>query len=120
MDKTVLIVEDNELNMQLFHELLETHGYDVIQSTDGKDTLELARDHQPGLVIMDIQLPEVSGLDRTRMLKTDEAVKDIPVLAVTAFDLEGGIEKIVAAGCDDVLGKPIDNGYFLKMVGRYF
>jgi two-component system cell cycle response regulator DivK len=115
-----LIVEDNDMNMRLFSDLLKENGYTVVQSVDGHDTLELARKHLPGLVIMDIQLPEVSGLDRTRSLKADPDLKHIPVLAVTAFTLEGGLEKVWEVGCDDVMGKPISVPDFLQAVGRYF
>lgn len=120
MAKTVLIVEDNDMNMQLFTDLLEADGYTVVQSVDGRDTLELARRHSPGLVVMDIQLPEVSGLDRAKALKADPELKHIPVLAVTAFSLEGGLEKIWSVGCDDIMGKPISGPTFLETVGRYF
>ena len=118
MTKTILIVEDNELNMRLFNDLLKAGGYETLQSVDGSDALALAREHHPDLVIMDIQLPEVSGLERTRMLKADDELKDIPVMAVTAFALKGGVEKILTAGCDDVLGKPIDVPSFLEMVAK--
>ena len=120
MTKTILIVEDNAANMQLFNDLLQHQGYQTVLSPDGKDTLALAREHQPGLIIMDIQLPDVSGLEYTQMLKADAATQHIPVLAVTAFTLEGGLEKILAAGCDDVMGKPISAPAFLEMVARYF
>ena len=87
--KTVLIVEDNELNMKLFHDLLDAHGYRTIQTRNGLDALALAREHRPDLVLMDIQLPEVSGLEVTRWLKEDDELRNIPVVAVTAFADEG-------------------------------
>src|SRR5699024_7561659 len=83
--KTVLVVEDNELNMKLFHDLLQAHGYSVLQTRDGMDALRLARRHRPDLILMDIQLPEVSGLEVTKWLKEDDDLKEIPVVAVTAF-----------------------------------
>jgi two-component system, cell cycle response regulator DivK len=119
MSKTILIVEDNPLNMKLFNDILQGNGYKTVQSSTGKDTLELAKKHKPDLIIMDIQLPEMSGLERTKMLKADDNLKDIPVLAVTAFSLEGGIEKILESGCCDALGKPIDIPSFLKTVAMY-
>jgi two-component system, cell cycle response regulator DivK len=119
MAKTILIVEDNEMNMKLFNDLLKQSGYETVLSVDGSDVMELAREHHPDLVVMDIQLPRISGLERTQMLKTDEDLKDIPVIAVTAFALEGGIEKILEAGCDDVLGKPIIIPTFLEMVAKH-
>ncbi len=119
MAKTILIVEDNESNMRLFDDLLQAHGYQTIKSIDGKKVPELANEHHPDLIIMDIQLPHRSGLEITKDLKADENIKHIPVVAVTAFELEGGVERILAAGCDDVLGKPISVPAFLEMVEKY-
>src|SRR3989454_4733060 len=85
MVKTVLIVEDNELNMKLFHDLLDAHGYNILQTKDGMEALDIAREHRPDLILMDIQLPEVSGLEVTKWLKEDDTLKAIPVVAVTAF-----------------------------------
>ena len=89
MAKTVLIVEDNELNMKLFHDLLEAHGYDTLQTRTGIEALELARTHRPDLILMDIQLPEVSGLEVTKWIKEDDDLCTIPVIAVTAFAIKG-------------------------------
>lgn len=95
MEKSkVLIVEDNELNMKLFHDLLEAHGVETVETRDGKEVLELAREHKPDLILMDIQLPEISGLDVTKALKADEELKSIPVIAVTAFAMKGDEQKI--------------------------
>ena len=85
MTKTVLIVEDNELNMKLFHDLLDAHGYETLQTRNGVEALQLAREHHPDLILMDIQLPEVSGLEVTKWLKEDDHLREIPVIAVTAF-----------------------------------
>ena len=85
MTKTVLIVEDNDLNMKLFHDLLDAHGYKTIQTRNGMEALELAREHHPDLILMDIQLPEVSGLEETKWQKEDDLLREIPVVAVTAF-----------------------------------
>ena len=82
----VLIVEDNVLNMKLFNDLLEAHGYAVLQAMDGREVLTIARQHRQDLILMDIQLPEVSGLEVTERLKADEELRSIPVVAVTAFD----------------------------------
>ena len=87
--KTVLIVEDNELNMKLFNDLLEAHGFRTLQTRNGLNALEIAREHEPDLILMDIQLPEVSGLEVTKWLKEDETLRHIPVIAVTAFAHEG-------------------------------
>ena len=94
MNKTVLIVEDNELNMKLFRDLLEAHGFETLQTKNGEEALQLARDHHPDLIIMDIQLPEVSGLEVTRWIKDDDDIKSIPIVAVTAFAMKGDEEKI--------------------------
>merc|ERR1711976_521298 len=85
MSKKVLIVEDNELNMKLFRDLLEAHGYETVQTSEGLKALDMAREHKPDLILMDIQLPEVSGLDVTKWIKNDDELSAIPVVAVTAF-----------------------------------
>ena len=89
MGKTVLIVEDNELNMKLFHDLLDAHGYATLQTRDGMEALAMAREHKPDLILMDIQLPEVSGLEVTKWIKEDDNLKSIPVVAVSAFAMKG-------------------------------
>jgi two-component system cell cycle response regulator DivK len=115
----VLIVEDNELNMKLFHDLLEAHGVDTIETRDGKEVLELAREHKPDLILMDIQLPEISGLDVTKALKADEELKVIPVIAVTAFAMKGDEQKIREGGCEDYISKPISVTHFLEVIQKY-
>ena len=119
MPKTVLVVEDNELNMKLFHDLLEAHGYNILQTRDGVEALAIARQHRPDLILMDIQLPEVSGLEVTKWLKEDSDLKAIPVIAVTAFAMKGDEEKIREGGCEDYLAKPISVAKFLDTVQRY-
>ena len=88
MAKTVLIVEDNELNMKLFHDLLDAQGYATLETREGLQALTLARQHRPDLILMDIQLPEVSGLEVTKWLKEDDDLHKIPVIAVTAFAMK--------------------------------
>ena len=117
--KTVLIVEDNELNMKLFHDLLEAHGYNILQSKDGLEALKLARQHRPDLILMDIQLPEVSGLEVTRWIKQDKDLCEIPVIAVTAFAMKGDEEKIRDGGCEAYIAKPISVTSFLETVERF-
>jgi len=117
--KTVLVVEDNELNMKLFHDLLEAHGYNILQTKDGMEALSLARKHRPDLILMDIQLPEVSGLEVTKWIKEDENLKSIPVIAVTAFAMKGDEEKIREGGCEAYIAKPISVTSFLETVQRY-
>jgi len=117
--KTVLIVEDNELNMKLFHDLLEANGYRVLQTRDGLSALDLARHHMPDLIIMDIQLPEVSGIEVTKWLKEDDELKSIPVIAVTAFAMKGDEEKIREGGCEAYISKPISVLSFLQTVDDF-
>ncbi|HEX9769492.1 MAG TPA: response regulator [Kiloniellales bacterium] len=117
--KTVLVVEDNDLNMKLFHDLLEAHGYNILQTKDGMEALQLARQHHPDLILMDIQLPEVSGLEVTKWLKEDEKLKSIPVIAVTAFAMKGDEEKIREGGCEAYIAKPISVTNFLQTVERF-
>ncbi|MEJ0094784.1 MAG: response regulator [Methylocella sp.] len=119
MKKTILIVEDNELNMKLFNDLLEAHGFKTVQTRNGFDVVELARSHRPDLILMDIQLPEVSGLDVTKWLKSDEDLRHIPVIAITAFAMKGDEEKIRQGGCEAYLSKPISIVKFLETVRNY-
>ena len=155
MSKTILIVEDNELNMKLFSDLLEANGaifkpqgealnaaaaddvkvlvvgnpantnaliaqsYATVQTLSGVDAVGLARQHRPDLILMDIQLPEVSGLQVTQWLKDDEELKSIPVIAITAFAMKGDEEKIRQGGCEAYLSKPISVVKFLETVRNY-
>ncbi len=119
MTKRVLIVEDNDLNMKLFHDLLEAHGYDTLQTKDGMEALKLARQHHPDLILMDIQLPEVSGLEVTKWIKEDDDLKAIPIIAVTAFAMKGDEEKIREGGCEAYIAKPISVANFLQTVERF-
>ena len=119
MAKSILVVEDNELNMKLFHDLLEAQGYNVLQSSDGMEALKVARTHKPDLILMDIQLPEVSGLEVTKWLKEDEDLKAIPVIAVTAFAMKGDEEKIREGGCEAYISKPISVVTFLETVEKF-
>ena len=117
--KTVMVVEDNDLNMKLFHDLLEAHGYNILQTKDGMEALKMARQHQPDLILMDIQLPEVSGLEVTKWIKEDDTLKSIPVVAVTAFAMKGDEEKIREGGCEAYIAKPISVTNFLETVERF-
>lgn len=119
MAKTVLIVEDNELNMKLFRDLLEAHGYTTAAARNGVEAMTLARKHKPDLILMDIQLPEVSGLEVTRWIKDDPTLYAIPVVAVTAFAMKGDEERIREGGCEAYLSKPISVGKFIETVRRF-
>jgi len=117
--KKVLIVEDNDLNMKLFNDLLVAHGYGTLQTKDGVEALALARQHRPDLILMDIQLPEVSGLQVTRWIKEDKDLRTIPVIAVTAFAMKGDEEKMRDGGCEAYIAKPISVTSFLRTVERF-
>ena len=119
MAKTVLVVEDNELNMKLFHDLLEAHGYNIVQTRNGLEAIDLAREHHPDLILMDIQLPEVSGLEVTKWIKEDDELRTIPVIAVTAFAMKGDEERIRQGGCEAYLSKPISVNTFIETVRTY-
>jgi two-component system, cell cycle response regulator DivK len=119
MQKRILIVEDNELNMKLFNDLLQAHGYKTVQTRSGVEAVELARLHKPDLILMDIQLPEVSGLQVTQWIKDEEDLRHIPVIAITAFAMKGDEEKIRQGGCEAYLSKPISIVKFLETVRNY-
>ena len=117
--RKVLIVEDNDLNMKLFNDLLEAHGYRTLQTKDGVEALRMSRQHRPDLILMDIQLPEVSGLEVTKWLKEDDDLRSIPVIAVTAFAMKGDEEKIREGGCEAYIAKPISVASFMRTVERF-
>ena len=117
--KTVLVVEDNELNMKLFNDLLEAHGYRVVQARTGREAIAAARAEAPDLILMDIQLPEISGLQVTQEILKDPALAGVPIIAVTAFAMKGDEERIRAGGCRDYIAKPISVAAFLDKVKRY-
>jgi two-component system, cell cycle response regulator DivK len=114
--RTVLVIEDNELNLKLLNDILEYQGYTVFTSRLGEPALELARQYRPDLILMDIQLPDISGMEATRRLKADEQTRSIPIIAVTAFAMSGDEAKILASGCDAYIAKPFNVVEFLKLV----
>ncbi len=119
MAKTVLIVEDNELNMKLFRDLIESLGYDTLRTGEGLAAFKLAREHRPDLILMDIQLPAMSGLEVTRWLKEDADLAAIPVVAITAFAMRGDEERIRDGGCVAYIAKPISVSGFLDTMRRF-
>lgn len=119
MKKRILIVEDNDLNLKLFRDLLTAHGYDTIETKEGLEAIKLTKNEKPDLILMDIQLPEVSGLDVTRRLKSDSTIAGIPIIAVTAFAMKDDEEKILSAGCEAYISKPISIVPFLNTVRRF-
>jgi|688.fasta_scaffold849064_2 two-component system cell cycle response regulator DivK len=117
--KTILIVEDNDLNLKLFRDLLGANGYDTIETKEGLEAVEITKSMRPDLILMDIQLPEISGLEVTRRIKADREICAIPIIAVTAFAMKNDEEKILRAGCEAYISKPISIMDFLSTV-RYF
>ncbi|MGZ3330886.1 MAG: response regulator [Gemmatimonadaceae bacterium] len=113
---TVLVVEDNPANMTLATFLLKSAGYAVLSATDAEAGLALARREQPDLVLMDIQLPGMDGLEACAILKKDEGTRDIPVIALTALAMKGDEERIRAAGCDGYIAKPLAYREFLATI----
>ena len=118
MARRVLVVEDNEANMQLAVALLEVAGFEVLQATTAEAAMETARTSTPDVVVMDIGLPGMDGLQATRALKSDPAVRSTPILITTSHAMEGDRERAIAAGCDAYLTKPIDTRTFADVVAR--
>jgi two-component system cell cycle response regulator DivK len=112
----ILVVEDNELNLKLFCDLLRAHGYDAEPIRDGREAVERARVFAPDLIVMDIQMPHISGLELIEQLKADEALKPIPVMAVTAYAAKGDEERIRDAGAEGYVSKPISVMRFVEAV----
>lgn len=119
MSKKILIVEDNELNAKLFKDILEANGYDAIESRDGLNVVAIVKDQRPDLVLMDIQLPNVSGIDIITELKADDALKAIPVIAVTAFAMQEDEDRILASGCESYIAKPIDISQLVETINQH-
>ena len=119
MGKKILIVEDNDLNLKLFKDLLEAHGYETFEIRDGLDAVAVVKRHQPDLILMDIQLPEISGLDITKKIKADKDIAHIPIIAVTAFAMKDDEEKILRAGCQSYISKPISIANFLDTIRKF-
>ncbi len=119
MKGKILIIEDNELNLKLFNDLFEAHKCETVETRDGRKALELALKEKPDLILMDIQLPEISGLEVIRNLKSHKEVGHIPIIAVTAFAMKDDEEKILASGCEAYVAKPISIEPFMKVVEKY-
>ena len=116
MGQKILVVEDNELNLKLFCDLLRAHGYDAEPVRDGREAVERARGFGPDLVVMDIQMPHISGLELIEQLKADEELRSIPIMAVTAYAAKGDEERIRAAGAEGYVSKPISLVRFIEAV----
>ena len=117
--RTVLVVEDNALNLKLFSAMLTSLGHQVLEATDGTTGLAMAQQLRPDLIIMDIQLPGLTGLEVTQSLKADEATRKIPIIATTAFAMRGDDERILSFGCDAYMAKPIAISEFLTLVESF-
>jgi two-component system, cell cycle response regulator DivK len=119
MTQRILIVEDNELNLKLFRDLLAANGFETVETREGLEAISLTRNMRPDLILMDIQLPEISGLDITRKIKADSELRHIPVIAVTAFAMKDDETRILEAGCEAYLSKPIAIDQFLTVIRRF-
>jgi len=117
--KRILIVEDNDLSLVLLNDLLEVHGYEILKTGQGLEAIKLAQDNKPDLILMDIQLPDLSGLDVARLLKRDNQTKCIPIIAVTAFAMSGDKAKALESGCDAYISKPVILHNLLRMVDAF-
>ena len=117
--KKVLVVEDNEDNLLLFRFMLEESGYEVIEARDGAKGVALALQEKPDLIVMDIQLPDIDGLEATKRIRASEADSDIPIIALTSFAMAGDREKALAAGCNGYITKPINPETFIAELEKY-
>ncbi len=117
--KTILIVEDNDLNLKLFRDLLGANGYKTIETKEGYEAINITKSIHPDLILMDIQLPEISGLEVTKRIKADPEIAHIPIIAVTAFAMKNDEEKILHAGCEGYVSKPISIVDFLTSVKSF-
>ena len=119
MGKVILVVEDEPKNLKLLRDLLQVSGYRTIEAADGKQGVELAKAEKPALILMDIEMPVMDGLEATRTLKADPMANGIPIVALTSYVMKGDEERIRAAGCDGYIAKPIDTREFLKKIREY-
>jgi two-component system, cell cycle response regulator DivK len=117
--KTILIVENNKLNLKLFNDILQVNAYKTVQTSDEREAIDLAREHQPDLIIMDIQSRGISGLEVTSMIKADADLRGIPIIAVTALAMKNDERNILNGGCDGYISKPISIPQFLKAINNY-
>jgi two-component system, cell cycle response regulator DivK len=115
----ILIVEDNALNLKLLKDILDFGGYTTVVTGLGAAALDLARQYHPNLILLDIQLPDISGVEAAQRLKADEHTRTIPIIAVTAFAMSGDRQKILDSGCDDYISKPFNIHALLALVQRY-
>jgi two-component system, cell cycle response regulator DivK len=117
--KRILVVEDNQLSLALLKQLLEAHGYEILETPEGLEAIDIARDEQPDLILMDIRLPDICGLDVTRLLKQDDQTKTIPIIAVTALATPEHERKSLESGCDAYIAKPIALDNLLRIIESF-
>ncbi len=117
--KKILVVEDNEVNLYLIRFILEKSGYEVIEAMEGAVGVELAVKEKPDLIIMDLQLPDIDGLEATKRIRASETDAEIPIIALTSFALAGDREKALAAGCTGYIEKPINPDTFIAEIEKY-
>jgi two-component system cell cycle response regulator DivK len=115
----ILVVEDNEKNMKLFRDVLQANGYETLEATTGERAVALTLEHTPDLVLMDIQLPDIDGIEALGRLRADERTASIPVLVLTAQAMDGDRERFLAAGFDDYISKPVNIASFIATVRQY-
>ena len=118
-NKTILIIEDNELNMKLVRSMLQLGHYRILEAWDAESGIQLAREHLPDLILMDIQLPGMDGLNATRIIRNDPNLMNIPVVALTSYAMQGDEQKALSAGCTGYIAKPIDTRNFLDILAGY-
>ena len=119
-NRSILVIEDNDLNMKLVRSLLKIDDYCIIEAKDAESGIQLAHVHHPDLILMDIQLPGMDGLSATKAIKADDASKDIPVVALTSYAMQGDKKKALDAGCVGYISKPLDTRSFLKFIREFF
>ncbi len=119
-NRNILVIEDNKLNMKLMRGIFQLGEYQIIEALDAETGIRLAREHHPFLILMDIQLPGMDGLAATQLIKSNPELKDIPVVALTGFAMQGDEEKALASGCDGYITKPIDVQHVLKTIDEFY
>ena len=117
--KKILVVEDNEINMYLCSRILKSSGYEVIEARNGEEGVELAIKEKPDLILMDIQLPDIDGLEATKRIRESEADGEIPIIALTSYAMAGDREKAISVGCTSYIEKPINPETFIAEIEKY-
>jgi len=119
MSKTILIVEDEPKNMKLLRDLLQRFGYEILEASDGEEGVKSAGEKIPNLILMDIMMPKMDGLEATRIIKANTQTKQIPIIALTSYAMKGDRERTIEAGCDGYIAKPIDIQEVLKTIEHF-